>query len=56
MKALSVKKQIDWSRETPEILLAQNGLDEAMIGFIEGSTTREEVKRAYKSYADLHVV
>jgi len=55
MKALSAKKSMDWARDTPEISTAQDGLDLAMAGFIEGTTTREEVKKAYKAYADLHV-
>jgi hypothetical protein len=56
MKALSAKKSTDWARDTPEIRAAQDGLDEAMANYIDGTTTREEVKKAYKHYADLHVV
>lgn len=56
MKALSAKKPMDWSRENSETLAAGERLDSAMCGFIEGTATREEVKKAYRGYADLHVV
>lgn len=55
MKALSAKKQMDWTRDTSATAAAQDDLDKAMMGFIEGTATRDEVKRAYKRYADLHV-
>lgn len=56
MRDLSRKKQVDWTRETPATVSAQSSLDEAMIGFIEGTATREAVKKAYKQFADLHIV
>ena len=55
MKALSEKKSMDWSRENPETIAAGEQLDNAMADFIGGKATREDVKKAYKGYADLHV-
>lgn len=56
MKSLSAKKTMDWGRETPETIKAGFELDEAMADFVAEKATREQVKAAYKVYADLHVV
>lgn len=56
MTALSARKTMDWARDTPEISAAQDRLDNAMADFIAGTATREQVKRAYRAYADLHIV
>ncbi len=55
MKALSDKKPMDWSRENAETIAAGERLDVSMAAYIEGGATREDVKKAYKNYADLHV-
>lgn len=55
IKAISAKKAMDWSRETSETIAAEHQLDEAMCDFIDGKVSREEVKAAYKSFANLHV-
>lgn len=56
MKSLSAKRTMDWTRETPEISAAQAVLDETMTQYVEGTATREDVKKAYRTYADLHIV
>jgi hypothetical protein len=56
MSALSAKKQMEWTRETPETSAAGVKLDNAMADFIEGVATREDVKKVYKVFADLHTV
>lgn len=56
MKALSRKKSMDWTRDTPAITAAQEELDKTMFGYVQGEATREQVKKFYKRFADLHVV
>lgn len=56
IKAISQKKTMDWLRETQETIAAGDQLDNAMVDYIEGKVTKEDVKRAYKSYVELHVV
>lgn len=56
MTALSRKKPMDWTRDTPAINEAEAKLDGAMYDFVQGTATREAVKKAYKGWADLHVV
>lgn len=56
MKALSAKKPMDWSRENSATITAGTGLDNAMADYVSGDATREQVKAAYKAYADTHVV
>lgn len=56
VKALSKKKSMDWARDTAAISAAQDELDSAMFDYVQGTTTREQVKKSYKRFADLHVV
>lgn len=55
MTSLSARRAMDWTRESPETIRAGHNLDEAMADFIDEKATREQVKAAYKTYADLHV-
>lgn len=56
MTALSRKKAMDWTRDTPETKAAQDRLDGAMFDYVQGEATREQVKMLYKQFADLHIV
>lgn len=56
MTALSRKKAMDWTRDTPAINEAEARLEGAMSDFVQGTATREAVKKAYKGWADLHIV
>lgn len=56
MTALSRKKSMDWTRDTPAISAAQDELDNAMFDYVQGTATRETVKKSYKKFADLHIV
>lgn len=55
MKALSAKKPMAWDRENSETIAAGERLDNAMADYVSGKVTREQVKAAYKNYADLHI-
>lgn len=55
MKSLSAKRVMDWTKESPEISVAEAALNEAMAAYVDEKATREEVKKAYKVWADLHV-
>lgn len=56
MTALSRKKSMDWTRDTPAINEAETRLEGAMFDFVLGTATREAVKKAYRQWANLHEV
>lgn len=63
--AMAQRTDCDWSRDTPVTAAAQVALDEAVTSFILGTAlyrfedpqyaTREDVRAAYKQYAEMHV-
>lgn len=44
----------DWSKNSPEIVAAQEQLDEAVTKFVQGDITLIDVKDGYKPWAKLH--
>ena len=56
MKSLSAKKSMAWDRENEATIAAGVGLDNVMADFVEGSASREAVKKSYRKYADAHIV
>lgn len=55
MRALAQqrRRRIDWERENPAIIAAQEFLDEAVTKYVEGTATAEEVKAVYKDWVGL---
>ena len=47
-------KDADWSKTSPEISAAEAELNEAMEQYVEGGTSRANVRAVYQKWRDLH--
>lgn len=54
--AMAARSDCDWTKESKRIASAQSVIDEQATRFIFENGTREDVRQAYKTFADLHVV
>lgn len=45
---------VDWSRTSPEISSAEAELNEVMERYVDGETSRANVKSVYQKWRDLH--
>lgn len=47
-------KDADWSRTSPEISAAEHALNEAMADYVDGNTSKANVRTVYQRWRDLH--
>ena len=53
---MAAAKGADWTRTSPEISAAEHSLNEALADYIEGSTSKANVKTVYQRWRDLHKI
>lgn len=51
---MKLAEGVDWTRETPQIVVAQSNLDEQVTLYCEDRASKPDVRRAYQAWRDLH--
>ena len=54
--AMAKAEGVDWTKEDPAIPVAQAALEEAMAQYVDGATSKANVRTVYQSWRDLHKV
>lgn len=55
-EAKAATRDADWTKESPEISAAEDDLNEAMADYVEGVTSKANVRNVYQRWRDLHKV
>jgi hypothetical protein len=50
------KAGVDWTKDSPEISAAEGVLNETMSQYVEGATSKANVRAVYQRWRDLHKV
>jgi hypothetical protein len=50
------KAGVDWTKDSPEISAAEGVLNETMTQYVEGATSKANVRAVYQRWRDLHKV
>lgn len=54
-RALLSDPRYDWKRESEEIYEAAEDIESAKLGYAEGRTEEDEVKKSYRAWVELHL-
>lgn len=54
VEAMALVKDVDWTKESPEISAAEHSLNEAMADYADGNTSKANVRTVYQKWRDLH--
>lgn len=52
--AMAGVKDVHWTRTSPEISTAEQALNEAMADYVDGNTSKANVRTVYQKWRDLH--
>lgn len=52
--SMALATDYDWKKTSPEISAAEHALNEAMADYVDGNTSKANVRAVYQRWRDLH--